>query len=150
MGPRLGRVEYFRRVPPLGRVHPCFNGATLRTRGIPPQARRMCGWPQPASMGPRLGRVEYSLPLSWLKVPIEASMGTRLGRVEYQVPPNDIANGRRASMGPRLGRVEYVKIMQASINIPVRFNGATLRTRGIRVSGRCREWSWEGLQWGHA
>ncbi len=58
MGPRLGRVEYDSRVQYKVDVDRSFNGATLRTRGIPtptPQTQ----WAERASMGPRLGRVEY-------------------------------------------------------------------------------------------
>ncbi len=59
MGPRLGRVEY----PALGNRLQFgntrgFNGATLRTRGIPIQSGNAANPPY-ASMGPRLGRVEY-------------------------------------------------------------------------------------------
>ncbi len=59
MGPRLGRVEYLTRPRRFWRPRLGFNGATLRTRGIPhtlsqKKERDM------ASMGPRLGRVEYN------------------------------------------------------------------------------------------
>ncbi len=58
MGPRLGRVEYnsWRGVG-IGRFR-CFNGATLRTRGIL-LCRHLADGHLFASMGPRLGRVEY-------------------------------------------------------------------------------------------
>ncbi len=36
-------------------------------------------------------------------------------------------------MGPRLGRVEYLGLALVSPNGAVGFNGATLRTRGIRA-----------------
>ena len=60
MGPRLGRVEYN---PPdfLTVSFPsCFNGATLRTRGIHSCGQTIKPHVTVASMGPRLGRVEYS------------------------------------------------------------------------------------------
>ena len=60
-------------------------------------------------------------------------MGPRLGRVEY-VPMSDkqMAKVCPASMGPRLGRVEYKTSFVLFTICGIRFNGATLRTRGIR------------------
>ncbi len=83
MGPRLGRVEYRCGTVARSARTSCFNGATLRTRGIRFAAAiwRTAAF---ASMGPRLGRVEY--PLVFFAecgaIPY-ASMGPRLGRVEY-------------------------------------------------------------------
>ncbi len=36
-------------------------------------------------------------------------------------------------MGPRLGRVEYWHVGQSTVTASASFNGATLRTRGIRA-----------------
>ncbi len=58
MGPRLGRVEYVNVGSGAYQASGGFNGATLRTRGIPRQ-QQLGPQPQLASMGPRLGRVEY-------------------------------------------------------------------------------------------
>ena len=82
-------------------------------------------------MGPRLGRVEYGYGSVEPVRRVQASMGPRLGRVEYIR-----LRGRKfltpsASMGPRLGRVEYQRVEIVIPIDPQRFNGATLRTRGI-------------------
>ena len=82
MGPRLGRVEYdFPELIPL-LFKKSFNGATLRTRGIPWIEDFITSSKQ-ASMGPRLGRVEYLLAGCFVRSMGCASMGPRLGRVEY-------------------------------------------------------------------
>ena len=60
-------------------------------------------------------------------------MGPRLGRVEYTLPPvRDRPAQASASMGPRLGRVEYRTGRVGENRASECFNGATLRTRGIR------------------
>ncbi len=58
-------------------------------------------------------------------------MGPRLGRVEYPPEPNWEHESTPASMGPRLGRVEYCGTRINASCDQFRFNGATLRTRGI-------------------
>ena len=124
MGPRLGRVEY--RI--CNQKHcircRCFNGATLRTRGIQ-IIREGTLSVEIASMGPRLGRVEYIAAVIKAVGRDDASMGPRLGRVEYQVAQPPAPSSNDASMGPRLGRVEYGNVKFA-------------RARTAR------------LQWGHA
>ncbi len=60
MGPRLGRVEYNMTQAELAAADLGFNGATLRTRGIP-EPMVVLRMQIDASMGPRLGRVEYKL-----------------------------------------------------------------------------------------
>ncbi len=85
-------------------------------------------------MGPRLGRVEYGVVAARFHPQENASMGPRLGRVEYGWLDGISDDLERASMGPRLGRVEY--LMSSSITAARNhgFNGATLRTRGIRIA----------------
>ena len=83
-------------------------------------------------MGPRLGRVEYRLAKCFVEMMNGASMGPRLGRVEYIATDSGRFPGIQcASMGPRLGRVEYPITSASGLLITNRFNGATLRTRGI-------------------
>ncbi len=54
-------------------------------------------------------------------------------------------------MGPRLGRVEYALHDQTVALEAARFNGATLRTRGIpRGIPRVCPGRSARLQWGHA
>ncbi len=77
-------------------------------------------------------------------------MGPRLGRVEYRTVRTVLQFNLFASMGPRLGRVEYVRFTEATCDPIQRFNGATLRTRGILVSLALRSASSALLQWGHA
>ncbi len=64
-------------------------------------------------------------------------MGPRLGRVEYQTAIGRQRYLAAASMGPRLGRVEYTAIAISFAFTVVCFNGATLRTRGIRFPLPC-------------
>ena len=59
-------------------------------------------------------------------------MGPRLGRVEYLRDLMELADFNVASMGPRLGRVEYNRVVLKWESLEIGFNGATLRTRGIR------------------
>ncbi len=85
-------------------------------------------------MGPRLGRVEYGAVVAAIFPLYRASMGPRLGRVEYASFFSPCASLTVASMGPRLGRVEYEVTLICVQDGIERFNGATLRTRGIPVS----------------
>ena len=126
MGPRLGRVEY------------------------DPWDQWCAGDSGHASMGPRLGRVEYLRDLMELAEFNVASMGPRLGRVEYRPGYTAGQIAQRASMGPRLGRVEYNRVVLKWESLEIGFNGATLRTRGIRELCKVFDRELLLLQWGHA
>ncbi len=77
-------------------------------------------------------------------------MGPRLGRVEYAIRNRGYSDDRAASMGPRLGRVEYKPVACVTGQFLSCFNGATLRTRGIRSGAHWTLNAREPLQWGHA
>ncbi len=111
-------------------VDACFNGATLRTRGI--RVKAVAGIVgRIASMGPRLGRVEYGRGFVEFTGPTIRFNGATLRTRGILHPSRVATHPTKASMGPRFGRVEYGSGFENADDANDGFNGATLRTRGI-------------------